>query len=123
MRSEGYGTWSVCLSVCLSRFQLASRTFIRPKNDTTYLAGHVDGHIRTNLSENSPLQSYSFSIIVRLCASRLRDIRVCVCVCVCALIRIDAQAQSVQSAMRMPTSYELASKRDNVHYCAEGFAL
>ena len=42
-------------SVSLSLLQLASRTFIRPKNDTTYLAGHVDGHVRTNLSENSPL--------------------------------------------------------------------
>ena len=45
------------LSVCLSLLQLASRTFIRPKNNTTYLAGHVDGYVRTNLSENSPLQS------------------------------------------------------------------
>ena len=45
------------LSVCLSLLQLASRTFIRLKNDTTYLAGHVDGHVRTNLSEYSPLQS------------------------------------------------------------------
>ena len=31
MRSEGYGTWSVCLSL----LQLASRTFIHPKNNTT----------------------------------------------------------------------------------------
>ena len=37
--------------------QLASRTFIRPKNHTTYLADYVDGHVRTNISENSPLQS------------------------------------------------------------------
>ena len=54
--------------VCLSLLQLASITFIRPKNDTTYLAGHVDGHVRTNLSENYPLQSYSVSIIVQLCS-------------------------------------------------------
>ena len=33
-----------------------SRMFI-PTNDTTYLAGHVDGHVRTNLSGNSLLQS------------------------------------------------------------------
>ena len=45
------------LSICLSLLQLASRTFIRPKNNTTCLAGHVDGYVRTNLSENSPLQS------------------------------------------------------------------
>ena len=43
----------VSLSVCLSLLQLASRTFIRPKYDTIYLADHVDGHVRTNLSENS----------------------------------------------------------------------
>ena len=42
------------LSVCPCINSLLYRTFIRPKNDTTYLAGHVDGHVRTNLS---PLQS------------------------------------------------------------------
>ena len=58
---RGYGSWvclSVCLSVCLLLLQLASRTFIRPKNYTKYLAGHADGHVCTNLSENSPLRSH-----------------------------------------------------------------
>ena len=47
------------LKICSwpSLLQLPSRTFIRPKNDTTYLAGHVDRYVRMNLSENSPLQS------------------------------------------------------------------
>ena len=56
---QGYGfvCLSACLSLCLLLLQLACRTFIRPKHNTTYLAGHVDGHVCTNTSENSPLQS------------------------------------------------------------------
>ena len=34
----------ICLLLLL---QLASRTFIHPSNDTTYLAGHVDGQVCT----------------------------------------------------------------------------
>ena len=39
MRSEGYGTWSVCLSVCVSVTQhLTFHVIIRATNDTTFLA-------------------------------------------------------------------------------------
>ena len=61
MRSKGYGSWVcvfVCLSVCLSVTQhLASRMFIRPTNDMTYLTGN-EGQIFCGVfSENAPLQS------------------------------------------------------------------
>ena len=61
MRSEGYGSWvcvfvCVCVSVCLSvTFNLASRTFIRPTNDMTYLTGDEGQNICGVFSENAPL--------------------------------------------------------------------
>ena len=61
MRSEGYGSWvcvCVCVSVCLSvTFNLASRTFIRPTNDMTYLTGDEGQTFCGVFSENAPLQS------------------------------------------------------------------
>ena len=36
MHSEGYGS-CVCVCVCVLPFQLTSRWFIRPTNDTTYI--------------------------------------------------------------------------------------
>ena len=57
MRSEGYGSW-VCVCVCLSVTQhLASRMFIRPTNDTTYVTGDEGQKFCGVFSENAPLQS------------------------------------------------------------------
>ena len=40
MRSEGYGTWSVCLCVCVSVTQhLTLYVIIRATNDTNLLSG------------------------------------------------------------------------------------
>ena len=48
----------VCVSVCLSVTQhLASRMFIRPTNDMTYLAGDEGQKFCGVFSENAPLQS------------------------------------------------------------------
>ena len=49
---------SVCVCVCLSVTQhLASRMFIRPTNDMTYLTGDEGQNICGVFSENAPLQS------------------------------------------------------------------
>ena len=50
---------SVCVSVCLSVTQhLASRMFIRPTNDMTYLLTGNEGQKFCGVfSENAPLQS------------------------------------------------------------------
>ena len=61
---RGYGSWVVCLSVCLSGLYLAGRAFIRSTNDATYLAGNEVGNFCAILSETSPLQSWSPTGIV-----------------------------------------------------------
>ena len=49
---------SVCVCVCLSVTQhLASRMFIRPTNDMTYLTGDEGQKLCGVFSENAPLQS------------------------------------------------------------------
>ena len=55
--ARGYGSW-VCVCVCLSVTQhLASRMFIRPTNDMTYLTGDEGQKCCGVFSENAPLQS------------------------------------------------------------------
>ena len=63
---RGYGSWVVCLSVCLSGLYLAGRAFIRSTNDATYLAGNEVENFCAILSETSPLQSWSPTGIVQL---------------------------------------------------------
>ena len=47
----------LCLCVCLSVTQhFASRMFIRPTNDTTYLTGSEGQNVCVFFSENAPLQ-------------------------------------------------------------------
>ena len=52
------GSVCVCVCVCLSVTQhFASRMFICPTNDLTYLTGDEDQNICGFFSENAPLQS------------------------------------------------------------------
>ena len=58
MRSDGYGTWVVCVSFCVSVTRyLTSPMFFRLTNNTTYSTGNEGQNICVVFSENAPLQS------------------------------------------------------------------
>ena len=58
MRSEGYGSWVLCVCLSVTR-HLTSQVSVRLTKNTTYLTGNEDQNIRGVFSENAPLQSYS----------------------------------------------------------------
>ena len=64
MRSEGYGSRPVCLSVCLSH--LTSGAFVRRENTVMYSVGNVGRKICGVFSETASFQSYGTSYIIRL---------------------------------------------------------
>ena len=65
MRSEGYCSWSVCLSV---KQHLTYGASVRPENAVTYSAGNEDQNVCGVFSETAPLQRSGTSCIVCLCA-------------------------------------------------------
>ena len=71
MRSEGYCSWVVCLSVCLSVSQhLTSGASVRLENAVTYSTGDEGQKICGVFSETAPLQRSSTPSVVRLMRSR-----------------------------------------------------
>ena len=60
MHSEGYSTWSVCLSVCVSvKSHLTYGASVRPENAVTYSAGNEGQNICGDLPETTVFKSYA----------------------------------------------------------------
>ena len=71
MRSEGYCSWVVCLSVCLSVSQhLTSGASVRLENAVTYSTGDEGQKMCGVFSETAPLQRSSTPSVVRPAYSR-----------------------------------------------------
>ena len=75
MRSEGYSSRRVCLSVCLCvclavKSNLTSGASVRRENAATYSACNEGQKICGVFSETTPFQSYGTSGIVRLPCNR-----------------------------------------------------
>ena len=63
MRSEDYGSWLVCLFVCLSvKSHLTSGASVHPENAVTYSACSEGQKICGVFSETTPLQRSSISL-------------------------------------------------------------
>ena len=60
MRSEGYCSRSVCVSVCLSvKSHLTYGASVRPENAVTYSAGNEGQKIRGDFPETTAFKSYA----------------------------------------------------------------
>ena len=66
MRSEGYGSRRVCLSVCVSvKSHLTFGASVRPENAVTYSVGNKGQKICGVFSDTASFQSYGTCSIVR----------------------------------------------------------
>ena len=75
MRSEGYGSRRVCLSVCVCvcvsvKSHLTFGASARPENAVTYSVGNKGQKIRGVFSDTASFQSYGTCCIVRPQCSR-----------------------------------------------------